>query len=102
MAERTIDIQVMLSIVGLDKRLDLLEALAEGEKSNAELVQQSSAPLGVWGHLQQLTEVGLITKIVYSSRSVFYRINPDAIEKLAAYFGGLLRVSTEEVHDDPA
>jgi len=89
--KRTVAIEVMLSIVGLGKRLDLLEALAEGPRTNSELTKESTFPLGVWGHLRQLVQVGIVKKEIYSTRNVLYRLNPEALHDLGEYFQSLAK-----------
>jgi len=98
MSKRTVSVQVMLSVLGLDRRLELIEKLSVKPMSNAALSKVVAAPIGIWDHLSQLTSVGLLDKTRYSRRDVVYNVNVDALNEVIGYLTSL-RDEAKESND---
>ena len=70
--------------IGSESRLDLLEQLAQGERSVEALAQRTGTPLAsVSQHLQALRKNGLVA-VRRDGRHIFYRIADDSVLRLIA------------------
>lgn len=85
-----------LKLLGLPIRYKIVSALCNNKMTHAEIAQAVEKPLGVYSHLREMIEEGIVIKDESDPKDILYWTNPEAIQQIQEFLGRLVHACYNE------